>query len=155
MGMHLFDDSRSPAYIYTKESYIPRNFKLIKNVNSYFNLNLAGKLNVEASKLIKEIDSAVIKGTSIITPYGVGSLEDLSTGCKAAICALMCTNSVINIDECGNNILPFVLKADAHLFATRLPYYEVDIPVMLNNQLCASYYDFEECWFNEKDRATI
>ena len=98
MGMHLFGDSRSPAYIYTKEIYIPRDFELIKNVNSYFNLNLAGKLNAEAAKLIKEIDSAVIQGTSIITPFGVGSLEDLSTGCKAAICALMCTNSEINID---------------------------------------------------------
>ena len=45
MGMHLFDDSRSPAYIYTKESYIPEDFELIKNVNSHFNLHLAGKLN--------------------------------------------------------------------------------------------------------------
>lgn len=68
------------------------------------------------SNIIYDVDRAIIiddKLLKIQTPYGITSVDDLSTGCKTLlnICYIFeayeenDTRAVVNVNECGNNIL--------------------------------------------------
>lgn len=69
-------------------------------------------------KVIEQIDHAkVINHTKIETDFGVGSVLDLSTGCKTAINILRFPNQIISVDECGANALKVILQfKEANIF---------------------------------------
>lgn len=46
------------------------------------------------------------------TKYGVGTIRNLSSGCKTLLNIMMNPNMVVNIDECGKNVLDIIFKME-------------------------------------------
>ena len=71
----------------------------------YFNLNTA---NEEMSKnevdLIQQIDKAKLTPDKHIeTKYGLGTIRNLSSGCKTLLNIVKHPDKVVNVEECGPN----------------------------------------------------
>lgn len=84
-----------------------------------------------AVNLMKAIDGAkYVSDDCIKTPFGVATVQKLSSGCKAALLALW-TKEVVNFTEAGDNVYRAVLK-----YAK-----DVDIKVFTNNMVSLSSDD--------------
>lgn len=55
--------------------------------DSFFNVNVYGSsFTEEEKKIVKMIDHVdIVDEEKIITPFGIGSVTDLSTGCKTLL----------------------------------------------------------------------
>lgn len=63
------------------------------------------KNNVEMQEILRQIDGVTeYNGGFLKTKYGVTSIQNISTGSKAAILLIINSDSVINDFELGNNI---------------------------------------------------
>lgn len=97
--------------IYTSQA---KQLKTINNNDNYFFENIAPKdLDDVSRSVMKKIDQAELIDSQIgkiQTPRGIGSIEDLSTGCKTVLNYLYAKNhdssiEAINISYCGYNAL--------------------------------------------------
>ena len=66
---------------------------------------------------LKEVCSTIdnisyIKGAYIETPFGATSIDDLSTGCKALLLAILLSaeDIIVSFVESGENVLSFALR---------------------------------------------
>ena len=85
----------------------------------YFNLNTG---NEEMSKkeidLIQQIDEAKLTPDKHIeTKYGLGTIRNLSSGCKTLLNIVKHPDKVVNVEECGPNVLRiiFTIPDDAKI----------------------------------------
>lgn len=100
--------------IYTSLKYFESREIIIDNEAFFKNISTSD-LSPEYLALMKTIDKAEfldVKTGKIETPYGIGNIWDLSTGCKTALnilylytCNKFPTVKAINITECGVNAL--------------------------------------------------
>lgn len=83
----------------------------IFDVDGWFDVNFHSLPETKENKrLIKEIDHAeLISADTVRTPFGVTSLSNLSSGCKAALLAAN-TNYIVSFDEAGDNAFEAILK---------------------------------------------
>ncbi|MDE7424244.1 MAG: DUF4869 domain-containing protein [Lachnospiraceae bacterium] len=84
-----------------------------------FNTEVFGSEFTDNEKqVIEQIDHAkVMDHMKIETDFGIGSILDLSTGCKTAINILRFPNRIISVDECGSNALKVILQfKEANIF---------------------------------------
>ena len=95
-------------------TYELKDKKTIKDNDSYFFQNVSPKvLGDEAKSAMKKVDDAELIDANtgkIETPRGIGSIEDLSTGCKTIINYLYALENdesieAINVSYCGYNAL--------------------------------------------------
>lgn len=99
------------VYIYTEDNtsnnYIGMN-------DLYFNLNTSNsEFTDEDISIIKKIDNAVLRpGMRIETEYGLGTIRDLSSGCKTVLNALKNKDKIVCADECGSNALEILFTLD-------------------------------------------
>lgn len=82
-------------------------------------------------ELIQLIDNADIDNDKILTPFGVGGLEDLSTGCKTLLNCIHYTEKVFYVGCCGENVLSYVIN-------------NLDITVALDYEASCSIADVTE-----------
>lgn len=97
-------------YVYTSE---PRDVTdYVKMNDAFFNVVTAGKTLSKLSKdLIFNIDHATLnEHNRIETKYGLGSLTNLSTGCKTAINVVENPDKLFCAFECGDNALNEIFK---------------------------------------------
>lgn len=98
-------------YIYTEiktaDNWIMQN-------DLYFNLYTANQTFTENDcKAISEIDNARITADNHIeTKYGLGTIRNLSSGCKTYLNIIKNPDCVVNIDECGANVLEKLFALD-------------------------------------------
>ena len=95
----------------------------IKMNDLYFNLYTANmEFTDEDIKIIKQIDNAVLKpGMRIETEYGLGTIRDLSSGCKTVLNALKNKDKTVCADECGGNALEVLFGIDGVHIAMKKP----------------------------------
>lgn len=97
---------------YTDLSKIPDRGKFILAIDIFFNAwVMENKLNDTDNNFLGIIDKSKIGPgiNRIITPYGVGSYKNISTGCKALILLSHLRNAyTINIQECGQNVIDYI-----------------------------------------------
>lgn len=103
-------------YLFTEKKDAPN--WVLKN-DLYFNLYTDNMpLTPEDKEIIAEIDSArVTEDYKIETKYGLGTLRNLSTGCKTYLNAKKNPDKIISAEECGGNVLEQLFRLDGiHLY---------------------------------------
>ena len=80
----------------------------------YFNLHTS---NEEMSQyeidLIKQVDEAKVTADKHIeTKYGLGTIRNLSSGCKTLLNIVKHPDKVVCVEECGPNVLKIIFTMD-------------------------------------------
>jgi hypothetical protein len=88
----------------------------------YFNLYTSNeKFTAEDEAVIWQIDHAKLKKDKHIeSKYGIGTVRNLSSGCKTMLNIMKNPHKVVNADECGKNVLDLLFSMDSiSLYMTR------------------------------------
>ncbi len=97
--------------IYKKEQDIPKDIKIIKWNDIYFNQYTCHLMDNRAESIIRQIDGAEWKrGYQIISELNneIINIDKLSSGCKTALNILYNTGEVFSLKECGDNALDVI-----------------------------------------------
>lgn len=80
----------------------------------YFNLYTSNEDFTEKEKdVIWQIDHAKLtEKKHIETKYGIGTVRNLSSGCKTLLNVMKNPGKVVNADECGKNVLDLLFAMD-------------------------------------------
>lgn len=114
----------------------------IGNPDIFFDLKLdyyAEKCNSDSDlkNLMLKIDGVdLIKGKYIRTKFGETSLNNLSTGCKAAIIMKDDPESVINLSEMGSNVIRLLAEEPYDVYKVNSDY----VPIGLGKSNKEVYY---------------
>lgn len=80
----------------------------------YFNLNTGNEeMSQKEIDLIWQIDEAKLTPDKHIeTKYGLGTIRNLSSGCKTLINIVKHPDKVVNVEECGPNVLRIIFTME-------------------------------------------
>lgn len=80
----------------------------------YFNLNTGNEEMTEnEQKLILQVDEAKLTSDKHIeTRYGLGTIRNLSSGCKTLLNIVKHPDKVVCVEECGPNVLKIIFAMD-------------------------------------------
>ena len=80
----------------------------------YFNLNTCNEEMTERDiNLIKQADDAVLTPDKHIqTKFGLGTIRNLSSGCKTLLNIIKHPDKVVCVEECGPNVLKIIFEID-------------------------------------------
>ena len=86
---------------------------IIKN-DLFFNLNTSNEeMSDNEVALIKQVDDAKLTPDKHIeTKYGLGTIRNLSSGCKTLLNILKHPEKVVCVEECGPNVLKVIFAMD-------------------------------------------
>lgn len=86
---------------------------ILKN-DLYFNLNTSNEeMTDNDNKLIQKVDEArLTPDKHIETKYGLGTIRNLSSGCKTLLNIVKHPDKVVCVEECGPNVLEIIFKMD-------------------------------------------
>ena len=125
-------------YIYSSLKSIDRK-KFVNDVEIFFNFDLAYNLKTDESinKILKTIDGAhIINGNVVETKFGVTTLSNLSTGCKALIIAWLNTSLTVNFTEVGDNVVELAVELsknrDLHVYTRNSVVFGKNLDTVVN-----------------------
>lgn len=80
----------------------------------YFNLNTANEeMSEDEINLIQLVDDAKLTPDKHIeTKYGLGTIRNLSSGCKTLLNIVKHPDKVVCVEECGPNVLKIIFTMD-------------------------------------------
>ena len=80
----------------------------------YFNLNTGNEeMTQKEIDLIWQVDEAKLTPDKHIeTKYGLGTIRNLSSGCKTLLNIVKHPDKVVNVEECGPNVLKMIFQMD-------------------------------------------
>lgn len=80
----------------------------------YFNLNTGNEdMSQKEIDLIQQVDEAKLTPDKHIeTKYGLGTIRNLSSGCKKLLNIVKHPDKVVNVEECGPNVLRIIFTMD-------------------------------------------
>lgn len=80
----------------------------------YFNLNTANEDMTDRDKsIVSLVDNAKLTDDKHIeTRYGLGTIRNLSSGCKTLLNIVKHPDKVISVEECGPNVLNIIFTMD-------------------------------------------
>lgn len=86
---------------------------IIKN-DLFFNLNTSNEeMTDKEIALIKQVDNAnLTPDKHIETKYGLGTIRNLSSGCKTLLNIVKYPDKVVCVEECGPNVLKIIFAMD-------------------------------------------
>lgn len=86
---------------------------IIKN-DLFFNLNTSNEeMSDNEVALIKQVDDAKLTPDKHIeTKYGLGTIRNLSSGCKTLLNIVKHPEKVVCVEECGPNVLKVIFAMD-------------------------------------------
>lgn len=142
-------------YLYTKkqesDSWIMKN-------DLYFNLYTSNQeLTEEDIKAIAKIDSAqVTEDNHIETKYGLGTIRNLSSGCKTYLNVIKNPQKVVSAEECGGNVLTLLFELDEiHLYMNRPERFQIaeGTKICFNEtEVVTGRKGYEQWWSREYER---
>ncbi len=142
-------------YVYTNkqdsENWILQN-------DWYFNLYTSNQDFSEKDKeVIWQIDHASLTENKYIeTKYGLGTVRNLSSGCKTLLNVMKNPGKVVNADECGKNVLDILFAMDGiSLYMSRPERIDIadNIEICFNNtDVVAGRKGYEQWWSREYAR---
>lgn len=142
-------------YLYTEKQ---ENKNWILKNDLYFNLNTGNQAFTEQDKqAIFEIDKArITEDNHIETKYGIGTVRNLSTGCKTYLNVLKNSEKVVGANECGGNVLTMLFGLDEiRLYMDRPERFDIgeDVRIMINDkELVIGKRGYEMWWTQEYER---
>lgn len=80
----------------------------------YFNLNTSNEeMSSNEVELIQQVDGAKLTSDKHIeTKYGLGTIRNLSSGCKTLLNIVKHPDKVVCVEECGPNVLEIIFRMD-------------------------------------------
>ena len=80
----------------------------------YFNLNTSNEeMGEKEISAIQQIDNATLtEDKHIETDYGLGTIRNLSSGCKTLLNIMKHPDKIVCVDECGPNVLKLIFQID-------------------------------------------
>ena len=123
-------------YIYTEPQ--KENDWIMQN-DLYFNLNTGNQTFTDADKkAILKIDNArLTEENHIETKYGLGTIRNLSSGCKTYLNIIKNPKHLVNVDECGANVLEMIFELeDIRIYMSKPERFKIDS----QKEIC-----FDEC----------
>lgn len=80
----------------------------------YFNLHTGNEeMSQNEINLIQQIDGAKLTPDKhIVTEYGLGTIRNLSSGCKTLLNIVKHPDKVVCVEECGPNVLNIIFAMD-------------------------------------------
>ena len=130
---------------------------IIKN-DLFFNLNTSNEeMSDNEVALIKQIDDAKLKPDKHIeTKYGLGTIRNLSSGCKTLLNIVKHPEKVVCVEECGPNILKMIFKMDnIKIYMSRPSFMDVsnDAKIRFNgNDIVTGSTGYNAWWSREYER---
>ena len=112
---------------------------IIKN-DLYFNLNTSNEeMSEKEIDLIRQVDEArLTPDKHIETKYGLGTIRNLSSGCKTLLNIVKHPEKVVCVEECGANVLKIIFAMD-------------NIKVYMSRPSLAEIPDDKQIRFNDVD----
>ena len=145
-------------YVYTdkkdSENWILQN-------DWYFNLYTSNEeFTEEDRKLIEKIDHATLtKDKRIETRYGLGTIRNLSSGCKTMFNIKKHSDMVVSVEECGKNVLDELFTWNGiRIFMSRPNRINIpdDVEICFNNKdIVLGRGGFETWWTEEYKRREL
>ena len=124
----------------------------------YFNLNTGNEeMSQKEIDLIWQIDEAKLTPDKHIeTKYGLGNIRNLSSGCKTLINIVKHPDKVVNVEECGPNVLRIIFTMENIKIYMSRPTL-LDIPdnakIRFNNSdIVIGGRDYNAWWSKEYER---
>ncbi len=80
----------------------------------YFNLNTGNEdMSQKEIDFIQQVDEAKLTPDKHIeTKYGLGTIRNLSSGCKTLLNIVKHPDKVVNVEKCGPNVLRIIFTMD-------------------------------------------
>lgn len=97
-------------------------------------------------------NSKIAEGINrIITPFGVGTYWNISTGCKALILLSHLDDSyVVNIQECGQNVINYIFEKMDNINVYSSTYRALPVtrkaPIYINGVELKTLKNFNKYW---------
>lgn len=145
----------SMIYLYTNkqdsENWILQN-------DWYFNLYTSNEKFTEEDKaVIWQIDHAKLsEDKRIETKYGLGTVRNLSSGCKTMLNVMKNPQKIVNADECGQNVLDILFSMDGiSLYMSRPERIHIkeNVEICFNNaDVVIGRVGYEHWWSEEYAR---
>lgn len=142
-------------YLYTEKSE-SENW-ILKN-DLYFNLYTSNQeLTEDDKEAIALIDSAkVTEDNHIETKYGLGTIRNLSTGCKTYLNIIKNPDKIVSAQECGGNVLKLLFQLDEiHIFMNRPERFSISDATQIcfnNTDVVSGRKGYEQWWTDEYER---
>ncbi len=130
---------------------------ILKN-DLYFNLNTSNEeMSKEEIDLIREMDNAVLTPDKHIeTKYGLGTIRNLSSGCKTLLNIVKHPEKVVCVEECGPNILKKIFEMDnIKIYMSRPSFVEIpkDVRLRFNDkEVVVGSAGYHAWWSKEYER---
>lgn len=130
---------------------------ILKN-DLYFNLNTSNEEMTEKDrKLIQQADDAVLTPDKHIeTKYGLGTIRNLSSGCKTLLNIVKHPDKVVCVEECGPNVLKLIFQMDnIKIYMSRPSFVEIPAKAELrfnDRDVVTGSVGYQNWWAREYER---
>lgn len=140
--------------IYKKKENIPKKSKLVELNDIYFNRHTSQNLDLEAKRIITEIDGATLcEKYKIVSKFQkeVLNIDRLSTGCKTALNIYYNPEIVFSIKECGDNAIDVIYDLQQGKIYSEYPVISFDMSSVRavddnGEHTFESYEELKEWW---------
>ena len=107
--------------------------------------------------LIWQIDEAKLTPDKHIeTKYGLGTIRNLSSGCKTLINIVKHPDKVVNVEECGPNVLRIIFTMDnIKIYMSRPTLFDIsdDVTIRFNDSdIVTGGRGYNSWWSKEYER---
>ena len=124
----------------------------------YFNLNTSNeKMSEKEIDLIRQVDEAKLTPDKHIeTKYGLGTIRNLSSGCKTLLNIVKHPEKVVCVEECGPNVLKIIFAMDnIKIYMSRPSFAEIpnDMQIRFNDaDIVTGNAGYQTWWSKEYER---
>ncbi len=144
--------------IYTQKKESPD--WILKN-DLYFNLYTGNEeMTEQDKKLIRQADDAILTPDNHIeTKYGLGTIRNLSSGCKTLLNIVKHPDKVICVEECGPNVLKMIFQMDnIKIYMSRPSFVEITDSAVLrfnDEEVVTGSTGYQAWWAREYERREL
>ena len=130
---------------------------ILKN-DLFFNLNTSNEeMSDKEINLIRQVDEArLTPDKHIETKYGLGTIRNLSSGCKTLLNIVKHPEKVVCVEECGPNVLKIIFAMDnIKIYMSRPSFVEIpdDMQIRFNDSdIVIGNTGYQTWWSKEYKR---
>lgn len=124
----------------------------------YFNLNTGNEeMTQNEMNLIMQVDGAKLtRDKRIETKYGLGTIRNLSSGCKTLLNIIKNPDKVVCVEECGPNVLKIIFAMNnIKIYMSRPTLVEIpeDLKIRFNDSdIVIGNKGYQTWWSKEYER---